>query len=220
MRTNRIGMKRITIMLGVACIILSIVMTESITSYITALNAKDSQIADMQALMNQNLAEIETLKQQFSDFQNSDKANLTKRITEKNTQITNLTSQIDALNNQISSLQAQVTQNGASQLSKQEKIRDSVMDYIKFNHPETAQFMEGLEWTGGRTTPPEIVGAETYVYASNGWKFTINYPVIPNSLYNITADYSATSTGIPYRIIWKGSWQNWCIEETSYVFAQ
>lgn len=220
MGTNRIDAKRITILLGAACIVLSIATAISIISYVIVLSDKDSQIANLQTLMDQNLSEIDALKQQISNLQNSDVANLTKQIAEKNAQITNLTNQIAALNNQISSLQAQIAQNGTSELSMQEKIRDSVMDYIKFNHPETAQFMKDLVWTGGRTTPPNLTGAETYVYTSNGWKFTINYPVIPNPLYNITADYSATSIGIPYRIIWNGSWQNWCIKETSYIFAQ
>ena len=94
------------------------------------------------------------------------------------------------------------------------------MSFIKSNHPETAQFMKDLVWTGGRVTPPNIVGAETYMYYSQGWNVTINYPVVPNAIYNIVADYSAPSIGIPYRIIWKGTWQNEVINETSYVFAQ
>ena len=68
--------------------------------------------------------------------------------------------------------------------------------------------------------PPDIVGAETYMYYSKGWNFTINYPVVPNPIYNIIADYSAVSISIPYRIIWKGTCQNEIIKETNYVFAQ
>jgi hypothetical protein len=94
------------------------------------------------------------------------------------------------------------------------------MNYIKSNHPETAQFIKDLAWTGGRVTPPNIMGAETYMYYSQGWNVTINYPVVPNAIYNIVADYSAPSIGIPYRIIWQGTWQNEDINETNYVFAQ
>lgn len=93
------------------------------------------------------------------------------------------------------------------------------MDYIKFNHPETAQFMNNLTWTGGRVTP-NLIGAETYVYNSNGWNLTIKYPVVLNPICRISADYSAPFTAIPYRIIWNGTWQNWSINEISYVFAQ
>lgn len=102
----------------------------------------------------------------------------------------------------------------------QERVRDSVMRFVESNHPETASFMENLIWTGGRVTPSGIIGAETYMYYSLGWNVTINYPVVPNPTYTITADYSTVSVGIPYRIIWQGTWKNEVINETSYIFAQ
>ncbi len=105
-------------------------------------------------------------------------------------------------------------------LATQETVRDSTMNYIQTNHPETAQFMTNLIWTGGRATQNNLVGAETYMYYSQGWNATITYPVYPNPIYKITADYSTTSNGIPYRITWIGTWQNDIINETSYVFAQ
>jgi hypothetical protein len=104
--------------------------------------------------------------------------------------------------------------------TEQEKVRDSIMTYIKTNHPEAAQFMKDLVWTGGRVTPANLLGAETYMYYSQGWNVTINYPVVPNPIYKIVADYSAIDVGIPYRIIWKGTLQNDFINETSYIFAQ
>jgi hypothetical protein len=94
------------------------------------------------------------------------------------------------------------------------------MSFIRTTHPETAQFMIDLVWTGGRVTPPHLVGAETYMYYSQGWNVTISYPVVPNPIYKIVADYSATGISIPYRIIWNGTWQNEVINETSYIFAQ
>lgn len=106
------------------------------------------------------------------------------------------------------------------ELTTQERIRNTIMYYIKSNHPETAQFMNDLVWSGGRATPQNILGAETYKYYSQGWNFTINYPVVQDPIYNIVADYSTTSIGIPYRIIWNGTWQNEVIKETSYIFAQ
>jgi hypothetical protein len=80
--------------------------------------------------------------------------------------------------------------------------------------------MKQLNWTGRRATPPNRIGAETYMYYSQGWNLTVNYPVVPNPIYTVTADYSAPFTGIPYRIIWQGTWQNGTINETSYIFAQ
>ena len=94
------------------------------------------------------------------------------------------------------------------------------MNYIKTNHPDTAQFMNNLVWTGGRATPHDIVGSETYIYYARGWNFTMTYPVIPQPVYSIIADYKAPDVGIPYRVIWKGTWQHEIINETDYVFAQ
>jgi len=223
MKTDSKGTKQIAIMIGVACLVLSIVLIAALISFATALGNKDKQITSLQTQTEQQQTEIDTLKQQVSSLQNTTTANLTRQIAnltqqiaQKDTQITNLTNQNAILIDQVNSLQAQLDQT----LTTQEKVRDQIMDYIKFNHPETTQFMNQLAWTGGRTTPAALIGAETYEYTGNGWKFTINYPVVPNPLYNATADYSAPFTGIPYRIIWKGTWQNWYINETSYVFAQ
>jgi cell division protein FtsB len=220
MKPERKNAKRITMLLRIACLILAVALSAVIIGFVTAMTNNYSQITGLQALTEQQQSEIDSLKQQVNDLQNADVANLTAQVAEKNAQIANLTSQNDALADEIVTLQTQLTQNGTAELTVQEKIRDSVMDYIKFNHPETAQFMSSLVWTGGRTTPATLVGAETYIYTSSGWKLTISYPVVPNPLYNVTADYSAPFTGIPYRVIWNGSCQNWQIKENSYVFAQ
>jgi len=119
---------------------------------------------------------------------------------------------------------ALISSNVSPELSIQEQIRNDAMAYIKANHSETAQFMNNLVWTGGRTTPEDILGAETYTYLSRGWNVTIHYPVIANPIYEVTADYSATSANsnasIPYRVTWQGTWENATITETSYDFAQ
>jgi hypothetical protein len=107
--------------------------------------------------------------------------------------------------------------------STQEQIRDAVMVYLENNHNnhnEVAQFLGNLTWIGGRATPTGLVGAETYTYLSGGWNVTITYPVIPNPTYRVTADYSAQGIGIPYRVIWEGTWQNGKITESSFTFAQ
>jgi len=210
------GTKIVTILLGAVCICLLIIIAASTVNFVDTLDRKESQVRDLQTLRTQQQSEINSLKQQISSLQDADTTNLTKQIIQKDAQIANLTNQNEELNNQITALQAQLNQKP----SIQEEIRDSVMGYIKLNHPEVAKFMNDLAWTGGRATPATSIGAETYVYTSIGWRLTINYPVIPNPLYNVTSDYSAPFTGIPYRIIWTGTWQNWRITETSYVFAQ
>jgi hypothetical protein len=108
--------------------------------------------------------------------------------------------------------------------SMTERVRDEVMQYVRSKHPETAQFMKDLSWSGGRVTPPGLAGAETYEYMAKGWIVTIKYPVVPNPECSVTVDYSVSRlpgyVGIPYRVIWKGTYQSGIITETGYVFAQ
>jgi hypothetical protein len=119
---------------------------------------------------------------------------------------------------------ALISFNAPPEFPIQEQVRDDTMAFIKTNHPETAQFMNNLAWTGGRTTPQGILGAETYTYLSQGWNVTITYPVVSNPIYTIIADYSATSANssasIPYRVMWQGTWENGNVTETNYAFAQ
>ncbi len=99
------------------------------------------------------------------------------------------------------------------QPSTQEQVRDEVMNYTKANHEETAQYMQNFSWTGGDVTPSGIVGASTYTYLSQGWNVTMQYPVVPDPVYAVTADYSLSGVSIT----WKGTWQNSTITETSYT---
>jgi hypothetical protein len=106
------------------------------------------------------------------------------------------------------------------QFTSQEEVRGSVMDYIASKHPETAGYMANLSWTGGRATPVKLIGAETYMYFAGGWNVTIQYPVVPNPIYQVSADYKAPGAGIPANVIWQGTYLNQVINETNYVFAQ
>jgi hypothetical protein len=101
---------------------------------------------------------------------------------------------------------------------QREQIRDSAMTYLKTHHPETAQFMADLSWTGGRVE--NGLGAEVYTWRSGAWTFTLTYPVVPNPIYSLTADYQTQGIGIPYRVVWTGTWRDGAVEETSFVFAQ
>ena len=105
----------------------------------------------------------------------------------------------------------------------QQYIRDAAMTYIKANHADAAQFLDNLSWTGGRQNT-NLLGAETYIWQSQGWNVTIHYPVVAEPIYKIAAYYSAQQTpesiGIPYRIVWEGTWQNDTLTETNYAFYQ
>lgn len=65
-----------------------------------------------------------------------------------------------------------------------------------------------------------MLGAETYTYQNGGWNVTINYPVIPEPVYNVIVHYAvpAGQIGIPYRVVWDGTWQDGNITETKFTF--
>jgi hypothetical protein len=109
-----------------------------------------------------------------------------------------------------------VAQHYGEQYTIQEQVRDAVMSYIETNHPETAQYMQSLNWSGGNTTPVGIVGGGTYSYISDGWNVTMQFPVVPNTIYRITANYTTPTQTI---VAWQGTWQNGTITETSYKFT-
>jgi hypothetical protein len=95
----------------------------------------------------------------------------------------------------------------------QEQVRDQVMNYTKENYPKTTSFMQNLSWTGGDVTPSGLVGASYYTYLSSGWNVSMWYPIVPDPIYNITADYASGGVSIT----WRGTWQNGTITEVSYT---
>ena len=115
----------------------------------------------------------------------------------------------------------QMNDEGDGEVLVPEQVRDAVMEYIEANHPETAQLMGELVWTGGREETG-LLGAEIYNYESQGWKVTISYPVIVNPVYDVTVNYSVPAgvISIPYAVIWEGTWENGTVTEASFVFAQ
>jgi hypothetical protein len=109
-----------------------------------------------------------------------------------------------------------------NEISTQTQLRDAVIQHIERNHPETIQFLLDLpDWTGGKVEP-KLLGAETYTYKNHGWKVTIQYPIVPQPLYIITANYYVPSDGIsiPYAVYWQGTYSNGVLTETDYSFAQ
>jgi len=107
-------------------------------------------------------------------------------------------------------------------LSTQEQVRDDIMTFIATNHNETGQYIQNLVWTGGRATPEGLVGSETYIYQTQTWNVTMQYSVVPNPIYGISANCNllgAKDGVFKNAVAWQGTWQNGTITETSYTFA-
>jgi hypothetical protein len=107
-----------------------------------------------------------------------------------------------------------------------EQIRDSLMNYIKISHNQTAQFMQNLVWTGGVVDQGLLVGSEKYNYTTMtgapgaaGWTMELQYPVVLNPTYTISANYTQTGVASPYEVMWTGTWQKGIIVENSYNFV-
>jgi hypothetical protein len=73
----------------------------------------------------------------------------------------------------------------------QEQMRDVVMTYIKTYHNQTAPYMSGMMWSGGRMDMGMMVGSDKYNYVSSGWNMTMQNPVVPNPIYTVTVDYNS-----------------------------
>ena len=105
------------------------------------------------------------------------------------------------------------------ELLTQEQARDLTMQYLTAYHNQTVPYMHGLSWTGGRTTSMGMVGSETYIYQSSGWNVTMQYPVVPNAVYIIMAQYTPMNVySGEVLITWRGTLQNGTITETAYNF--
>jgi hypothetical protein len=107
-----------------------------------------------------------------------------------------------------------------------EQIRDSIMNCIKISHNQTAPYMQDLNWTGGRVDQGMLVGSEKYNYTTltsapgaAGWTMTLQYPVVLNPIYTISANYTQTGVLSPHEIMWTGTWQKGIITENSYTFV-
>ena len=105
---------------------------------------------------------------------------------------------------------ASQTQNNTTPRPSVEQIRDQAMVYIEANHTETVQVMQNLNWSGGRQETG-LLGSEKYVYCSGNWSVSIQYPVVPNPTYTITANYSSQTVTVD----WSGTYQNGALTETS-----
>jgi hypothetical protein len=90
------------------------------------------------------------------------------------------------------------------------------MSYIAANHTQTMPMMSSLHWSGGRQDTG-LLGAETYQYTCGDWVCTVQYPVVPNTIYTITAEYTLLEGHAPI-LMWEGTLQNGTITPTSYRY--
>jgi len=119
----------------------------------------------------------------------------------------------------LNSLEAEAVSNKPMpKLMIQEYIRSDAVAFIAASHPETAQFMGNFTWIGGAVQT--LMPPETYIYSSRGWTLMIQYPLKASQAYSITAEYTSSGIGIPYKISWAGTWENGNVTETAYSFSQ
>jgi hypothetical protein len=110
------------------------------------------------------------------------------------------------------------TMQGVTSTRGQEQIRDLTMMYLKVYHNNTASYMQGMSWTGGRMDMGRMVGSDKYNYQSNGWNVTIQNPVVPNPPYTITSIYTPTNMHTAM-MTWIGTLENGTITQTDYVYS-
>jgi hypothetical protein len=98
-----------------------------------------------------------------------------------------------------------------SQTLTADYVRDIAAWYIQQNHPDVATLLADVSWTGGRSDSATL-GSETYVYSGHDWIFTVQYPVVLDPIYSITATYAGDA------VSWQGTFENNQIHETYYNF--
>jgi hypothetical protein len=96
--------------------------------------------------------------------------------------------------------------------SPQDQIRDAAMIYIKYNHPETAPIITNASWSTGKLETG-LVGSETIIYYDGGWTVTVQYPVVPNPVYTVTANYTV---GDVY-VVWQATYDAGAFKDESYA---
>lgn len=91
-----------------------------------------------------------------------------------------------------------------------EDIPDSVMDYIKQNHPDAAPFIEeDISWT--KSSQDITVGHSRYVYTGGCWTLKIGHSITAEVIYGIEAECSEAG------ILWVGTIKGGTITEEGYT---
>jgi len=79
-------------------------------------------------------------------------------------------------------------------------VRDYALLYLRTVLELKVSDPLALNWTGGRATPLDLLGYETYVYESGDLTVTVGYPVVlpENTEYTITVEMDGAT-------VWKGT---------------
>jgi hypothetical protein len=86
---------------------------------------------------------------------------------------------------------------------------NSVMDYIKQNHPDAANFIsEDISWT--KSSETILVGHTRNVYTGDGWTVTLGRSAIAEIKLEVSAEYNNQA------IVWVGTIKDSVITESSY----
>jgi hypothetical protein len=87
---------------------------------------------------------------------------------------------------------------------------NSVMEYIKQNHPDAAPFIkENIPWTARNEVLSD--GYSRDVFTGGGWKVVIGHTITAKVIYGVTAEYSDEG------IVWVGAVKDGTITEESYT---
>jgi hypothetical protein len=106
--------------------------------------------------------------------------------------------------------QSNVHQNTGTDKTMEEEMLNSVMNYIKANHPDAAPFIkEKVSWT--QSSSVKRVGYTGITYSGDGWTVTIGHAVTAEVIYEIRAEYDSG------KIVWTGTMKDNTITEEGYT---
>ena len=98
------------------------------------------------------------------------------------------------------------------EVDAQAQIRDQAMTALAAGYPETMPLMANLWWTGGRQQTG-LLGSDVYLYNSGSWRIQLSCPVVPNPIYEISANYSRGDVSVE----WYGTYQDGNVTELGCI---
>ena len=106
--------------------------------------------------------------------------------------------------------QSNVSQNTDTDKTMTDEMLNSVMNYIKANHPDATPFIkEKMSWS--ESSSIKRIGYTAFTYMGNGWTVTIGHAVTAEVIYEIRAEYDSG------KIIWTSTMKDNTITEEGYT---